>query len=241
VSGAGWSAAARAAAAHVFVDDLAAPRLAPDDVHHLTRVLRLRPGETVSVTDGAGGWRPTLFVTGGTLEPAGEAVWPAGPEPPITIAMAVPKGDRAEWAVQKLTELGVDRIVALTATHSVVRWDADRARRQLVRWQAVARQAAMQSRRLRLPRIEGPISVAEIVARGELRAGLAEPGGDAPDLDRPALLIGPEGGWAQDELACGLPTVALAPTVLRTETAAIAGATLLMALRASIVRRGDYE
>jgi 16S rRNA (uracil1498-N3)-methyltransferase len=237
VSGVEWSAVARAAAAHVFVDDLATPELAPDDAHHLTRVLRLRPGETVSVADGAGGWRPTLYGPGGTLEPAGDALWPALPEPEITIAMAVPKGDRAEWAVQKLTELGVDRIIALTATHSVVRWDAERARRQLSRWRAVARQAAMQSRRLRLPHIEGPTSVAEIVACGELQAALAEPEGGAPRLDRPALLIGPEGGWAQEELACGLPTVALASTVLRTETAAIAAATLLTGQRAGIVPR----
>lgn len=223
---------ARTAVAHVFVDDLDDPRLAPDDAHHLSRVLRVRPGETVSVSDGIGGWRRAAFVGTGRLEATGEVVRPPPATPPITIALAVPKGDRAEWAVQKLTELGVDRIVALVTSRGVVRWDPGRAQRHLLRWRAVARHAAMQSRRLCLPEVEGPTSLAELAARGDLRAVLAEPGGAALALDRPAVLIGPEGGWAPEELGCGLPTVELVPTVLRTETAAIAAATLMAALRA---------
>ena len=142
--------------AHVFVEDLAAPRLTPDDAHHLSRVLRVRPGETVSMADGTGGWRPAPFLAGGALDAAGDVAHPDRPVPPITIALAVPKGDRAEWAVQKLTELGVDRIVALQTGRGVVRWDAGRAERHLERWRAVARQAAMQSRRLRPPGRGGP-------------------------------------------------------------------------------------
>jgi 16S rRNA (uracil1498-N3)-methyltransferase len=78
--------------------------------------------------------------------------------------------------------------------------------------------------------------VADFVAGADVGVSLAEPGGGVPTLDRPTLLIGPEGGWAPEELACGRPRVALAPTVLRTETAAIVAATLLTALRAQLVR-----
>jgi 16S rRNA (uracil1498-N3)-methyltransferase len=236
-----WLVVARQAAAHVFVDDLADPRLSPTDAHHLRRVLRLRAGETVSVADGTGGWATASFVAGGGLSPLGEVTRTGAPGPPITVAMAVPKGDRSDWAVQKLTEIGVDRIIALTSARSVVRWDDDRAERHLARWRAVARQAAMQSRRLRVPVIEGPSAPAELAGRADLRASIAEPGGGQATLERPTILIGPEGGWSPEELAGGLPTVGLLPAVLRTETAAVVAATVLAGLRAGTVRPGGVH
>jgi 16S rRNA (uracil1498-N3)-methyltransferase len=149
--------------------------------------------------------------------------------------MAVAKGDRPEWAVQKLTELGVDRIIPVTAARSVVRWDPDRADRHLTRWRAVARAAAMQSRRLVLPVVEELVSLPDLLAERHPGVALAEPGGAAPGLDRPTVLVGPEGGWTDEELAGAVPTVDLGPTVLRTETAAVVAGTLLAALRHGIV------
>jgi 16S rRNA (uracil1498-N3)-methyltransferase len=242
----------------VFVADIEAPSLGDEDRRHLLRVLRLRRGEVLSVADGAGRWRLCTLADDGRVEPSSDAIVIAPPLPPITVAMAVPKGDRPEWAVGKLTEIGVDRIIMLTTARGVVRWDATRAARHLTRLQAVARAAAMQSRRLRVPTVEGPMSFEALVAAAgalvvpgtsvagdapgdEGRQGgpgglaLAEPGGGPPALERPGLVVGPEGGWTPDELAADLPRVALAPTVLRTETAAVVGAAILVALRSGLV------
>lgn len=214
----------------MFVEDLAAPELGPDDRHHLLRVLRLRPGEAVSVADGRGGWVPCTFGADGTLEPAGEVVVVPAPEPALTVALGVPKGDRPEWAVQKLTELGVDHIVVLSTDRGVVRWEGERGAKHLARLGEVARAAARQSRRLRIPSVTGPVAL-----RAQPDLALAEPGGASPSLDHPAVAVGPEGGWSPAELE-GRPTVSLGPNVLRSETAAVVAGTLLAALRSGLVR-----
>jgi 16S rRNA (uracil1498-N3)-methyltransferase len=220
--------------AHAFVRDLDVPALDGPDRHHLERVLRLRAGDELTVADGQGRWRRCRF--GAQLEPTTEIVRDPRPAPAITIAFALVKGERPELIVQKLTELGVDTIVAFDAQHSVVRWDDDRAARHHARLAAVAREAAMQSRRAWLPLVEPVTSFAAIAARDG--AAMAERGGAAPSLDQPVLLIGPEGGWSDAERACGLPTVRLADTVLRAETAAIAGAVALCGLRAGVFEPG---
>ncbi len=225
--------AAAGAKAHVFVADLGAPSLEEGDRHHLERVLRLRPGETVTASDGAGRWVSCRFIGGGDLAVTGEVVVEAAADPPITVAFAPPKGDRPEWAVQKLTELGVDRIVPLLAARSVVRWTGDRASAPVERLRRVAREAAMQSRRAWLPVVEELSAFVALAARPG--AALAVAGGAPPSLDRPVVLVGPEGGWDDEELGAGLPTVGLGPNVLRTETAAVAAGALLVALRSGLL------
>ena len=224
----------REAAAHVFVNDLDHPVLTGHDRHHLERVLRLRPGQVVTVGDGAGAWRPCAWRAGG-LEPTGEVVRSPAPSPPVTVGFALTKGERPEWVVQKLTEAGVDSLVPLVAARSVVRLDEQAVGRRVERWRRVAREAAMQSRRTTLPVIDAPVAVAEAAAGLASGVALAEPGGDPPSLDRPAVLVGPEGGWSPEELALGPPLVGLGPTVLRAETAAVAAAVLLGALRSGLV------
>jgi 16S rRNA (uracil1498-N3)-methyltransferase len=215
----------RGSAAHVLVRDLAAPALDERDEHHLRRVLRLRDGEAVTVTDGAGAWRPCRIGPGG-LELDGE-VRTEPPRPAVTVAVAIPKQDRPEWLVQKLTELGIDRIVLLHATRSVVRWDGDRAERHVAKLRRVAAEAAMQSRRVRLPEIAGPLDAAEVLPR----CVAAEPGGRALAADDDAIAVGPEGGWTDRELAQARDLVGLGHHVLRVETAAVAAAAALTALR----------
>ena len=227
--------ALRSSAAHVFVADLEAPTLGDDDHHHLRRVLRLRPGRVVTVADGAGRWRPCAWTGSRALEPTGEVMRSPDPIPAVTVGFALTKGERPEWVVQKLTEVGVDRIVALGTARSVVRLDAEAVDRRVQRWRRVAKEAAMQSRRARLPVVEGPMALDDVVAPVGRAAALAEPGGDPPSLERPVVLVGPEGGWSPDELGRGLPTVALGATVLRAETAAVAAAVLLCGLRAGLV------
>jgi 16S rRNA (uracil1498-N3)-methyltransferase len=163
------------------------------------------------------------------------------PGPILAVALAVPKGDRMDWAVQKLTEIGVDRIVALRAERSVVVWDQARAQRQRRRLEAVARQAAMQSRRLRPPVLDGPLVPAAVADTLGLGTVMAEPGVAAPLTLGPTgtvVLVGPEGGWAPAELDACPARADLGPSILRTETAAVVAATLLVALRAGTVRPG---
>ena len=222
------------AAAHVFVADPEAPELDPDDRHHLTRVLRLRDGEAVTVADGRGRWRECVW-RAGAPEPVGPLTYDGAPDPPVTVAFALTKGERPEWVVQKLTEVGVDTILPFRAARSVVRWDEAKAAAAAERWRRVAREAAMQCRRARLPHVGEVTDFAGAVSAVGPYGALAAPGGEAPDLVRPALLVGPEGGWTLDELGCGLPAVGLGPTVLRAETAAVAAAVVLCALRERVV------
>ena len=220
------------AAAHAFVPDLAAPALTDEDDHHLFRVLRLRPGELVTVADGVGGWRRCVVRDARRgLEPETEIERDDAPSPPITIAFAVPKAERPEWVVQKLTEVGVDRIVPMTTAHSVVRWEGDRAARAVARLREVARAAAMQARRSWLPEIAEVAPFPEALATLGAVAALAEAGGGPIALERPTVLVGPEGGWSAEELSAAPATVGLGPTVLRAETAALAAGIRLCALR----------
>ena len=219
---------------HAFVADLAAPLLDEADHHHLARVLRLRDGDAMTLGDGRGAWRPGRFRLDPGMGPEadGEVVEVAPSERPVTVAFSLIKGGRPELVVQKLTELGVDQILPLAAERSVVRWDDAKAVANLERFRRVAREAAMQSRRVYLPEVLAVGEPAD-VADGPAVA-VAEPGGEplgapgAGPVD--VVLVGPEGGWTDDELA-GRRTVGLGSTVLRAETAAIAAGTLLVALR----------
>jgi len=215
--------ALRSSAAHVFVESLDDPTLPPDDAHHLFRVLRIREGERVTVTDGRGSWQATEVV-GQALRPIGDSIMePVGPL--LTIASAIPKGDRVEWMVQKLTEIGVAEIMLLHCDRSVARWEGDRAARQLARATRVLREAAMQSRRVWLPVVTGPRQCVDVLAIDGV--AVAEPTGVAvSDLGwRPStLVIGPEGGFSDRELASARSLVSLSPNILRIETASLVAA-----------------
>jgi 16S rRNA (uracil1498-N3)-methyltransferase len=216
----------------VFVDDLDAPVLDADDHHHLARVRRVRDGDPLVLSDGRGCWRPARMA-GDAPTPEGAIVASAAPSPTVGIAFALVKGSKPELAVQKLTELGVDRIVPFAAARSVVRWDAAKQAGAQVRLARVAKEAAMQSRRAWLPEVADVATFAQVAALDG--AAIADRGGAPVSLERPFLLIGPEGGWAPEELEVDLPRVALAEGVLRAETAAIVAGSLLVALRAGIV------
>lgn len=211
--------ALRHSAAHLFVTALEEPEPAEDDAHHLFRVLRLRDGETVTVSDGAGSWRPTR-VAGTSLVPTGEVEYVAA-TPPVIIATAIPKGDRLEWMVQKLTEVGVAEIVFLHCERSVVRWTGDRATKQLERQRRVAREASSQSRRVWLPKLSGPLSFGEVAAAGNVI--VADPSG-APferTVGPVTVVIGPEGGLTAEELGTAPTVRSWGSNILRVETAAV--------------------
>ena len=205
----------RRSAAHLLIDDLSIPAVDGPAEHHLRRVLRVRHGEEVSVTDGRGGWRICAWTSSG-LEPLTEVVVEPPPDP-VTVVVAVPKQDRPEWIVAKLAELGVDEVRFVLAERSVVRWDGGRAERNLERFAAVARSALEQSRRVWACRVSAPVPAWQVL--GGLP--MAEPGGRAVTGDDRVIAIGPEGGWTPEELALGSEHVDLGPTVLRVETAAL--------------------
>ncbi len=217
------------------------------DAHHLGRVLRLGSDEVVTATDGAGAWRSCRLVVdapaggrrrdgGSALIAVGPVLHVAAPAPLVTVAFAPVKGDRPEWVVQKLTEIGVDRIVVIEAERSVVRWDGDRVTRNLERLRSASREALCQCRRVHLPEILGPFRATDLATALGETVVFAEPGSSGvPCLDVPTVAIGPEGGWSASELGA-VPTIDLGPTTLRAETAALVAGSLLCALRSGTVR-----
>ena len=230
-----------AAKAHVVLADIggageSALALSDDVAHHLVHVLRLRAGDVVTATDGRGSWRPTRLVTGGAgLDPTAASSFVPRPRPEVGVGFALTKGDKPELVVQKLTELGVDRIVPFVAERSVVSWDPAKAERNVVRWRAVAREALRQSRQVWEPEVAAVGTFADVCREphGIVRA---DAGGEPPDPERHHLvLIGPEGGWSPAERGAAVATVSLGLSILRAETAAIVAATLLVGIRGALV------
>lgn len=213
--------------------------------HHAAAVRRLRVGERADVSDGAGTLASCVVESVGrdTVGLAVQSVAEVPPaQPRITIVQALPKGDRGELAVEMMTEAGVDAIVAWQAERSVTRWHGERGRRALAKWRGTAREAAKQSRRAWIPAVDGPAELADILA---LVAGAASlvvlEAAAAVPLSRLALpssgsivvIVGPEGGISPGERAAlgaaGALEARLGPTVLRTSTAGVAAAAVLMA------------
>ncbi|MGA2209946.1 MAG: 16S rRNA (uracil(1498)-N(3))-methyltransferase [Acidimicrobiales bacterium] len=245
----------REAAALVYVADLDSPELEPADAHHLATVLRLQSGEVVAVSDGAGRFRGCRVVAGGgggsgsgsgsprrrerpatfTLVLDTEVSTVARVGPQVTVGFSLAKGDRTDWAVAKLSELGVDRIVPLLCERTAVRWGAQAAAHQHGRLQRIARESSMQARRVWLPEVLEltPLAKAAALLGGEV--ALAEPGGGLLSLATPVVLVGPEGGFTDRELGMGLPRVTLGDTILRIETAAVVAGAILAGLRGGYV------
>jgi 16S rRNA (uracil1498-N3)-methyltransferase len=215
-------------------------RVEGEDGHHLSRVRRVRAGETITAADGFGRWRAYSVHSsdGGcvALHAESDVAHEVPLHPRLTVACALTKGERPELVVQKLTELGADAVYLVRAARSVVRWDASREAGALDRLRRVAREAAAQCRRARLPVIDGPIATGELrTAAGLLvadRTGV--PPAAVPLADTWTVAVGPEGGWDDAELLGfgAAPRLALGRSVLRAETAAIAAAAALAERRA---------
>src|SRR5262245_32115510 len=213
---------------------------------HLSRVLRLQPGDTVIATDGAGrDYTVRLESVGeaatGTViaEAAGVRESPLA----ITLVQGVPKGDKMEAIVRAATELGVARVRPALCERTIVRLEPARWRERARRWQRVAREAAKQCGRAVIPEVETPRPLNECLAEIPADLGLCFwEGGGAPlpealasvTAPRSALVvIGPEGGLAPGEVEAartrGLTIAALGPRILRTETAGPAVLAILQA------------
>jgi 16S rRNA (uracil1498-N3)-methyltransferase len=222
---------------------------------HAAVVRRIGLGETVTVTNGEGrGARgPVVAVRKDGLDvEVAELLESVRPRPRVVCVQALPKNERAEQAVDLLTEIGVDEIVPWQAARSIVRWSGERGDKALAKWRAVAREAAKQSRRLTVPVIAPLATTAEVAVRlGASPAAyvLHEAASLPVAAVRPPrseiiLVVGPEGGIAPDELAAfeaaGATTVLIADTVLRSVTAG-AVAVAQLRLLASLGGDGDEQ
>jgi 16S rRNA (uracil1498-N3)-methyltransferase len=209
-----------------------------DEGHHAATVRRIRVGEQVDLSDGAGTLAHCVVedVAKGRLTArVQDRRVVAPPRPRVTVVQALPKSERSELAVELATEAGADAFVAWQAARCVARWDgAAKVDKGLRRWNAVARSAARQSRRPYVPEATGVLSTAELTRWVAGHAGpvlALHESATAPLRDLPlaqadsiALLVGPEGGIADEELdaltGAGASVVRLGPSVLRTSTAA---------------------
>lgn len=221
--------------------------LTGDDAHHISRVLRMKSGENLTICDGLGtDYQCVLTGTEGgkalcqiydRLPSRGE------PKTDITLFMALPKGDKMDFIVQKAVELGANAIVPYIASRCVSRPDGKALARKIERWRKIAREAAQQCGRGRVPTVmecvdffaaveraaqtEMPLFFYEMEQETSVRTALR-----THSFVSAALMIGPEGGFAAEEaqMACqnGLTQVSLGPRILRCETAPLAALTAVL-------------
>ncbi len=222
----------RRSAAHVFVQSLDAPSLSDDDQHHLLKVLRVTESDQVTLSNGVGAWMTATILRNGDVRTTSEIIVEPPPRWTLCVAFAPVKGEKPELIVQKLTELGIEEIIPLAPTaRSVVRWDAAQAAKQTDRLQRVANEASMQSRRVWLPKVHPVTQLATLMAQDAV--AFAEPGGVEIMSDHRTIVVGPEGGFAPEELAQSTHRVSLGESVLRAETAAIVAGALMTRCRRS--------
>lgn len=212
--------------------------LTADEARHLREVLRLKPGDEVSVFDGVGKeFRARVAQARrefAELE-LDEEIEPARPESPlhITLAVALLKGEKFDLVVQKATELGVTKIVPLMTRYADIKLrDESDTNKRVARWQRIALEAAKQSGRGIVPEVTTPVSFGSVLENTCVL--FSEKGGHGLpqiDTDTVTAIVGSEGGWADEELdrarAAGAQIVTLGGRILRAETAAITAAALL--------------
>jgi 16S rRNA (uracil1498-N3)-methyltransferase len=214
-----------------------------EEARHLTRVLRVEPGQLYEISDNREAWLAEVAEAAGqrVVFRVREAVPSKMPPVDVTLCAALVKFDRFEWMVEKATELGVGRIMPVAAARTE-KGLAEASRKRSERWERIARESAQQSRRLRVPEILPAVEYEKaLVVSAEYRFFLDEaealplarvlPSGREGGA-RAAILLGPEGGWIEGERgkaqAAGWTSVSLSPQILRAETAAAAAIAILV-------------
>lgn len=232
---------------HFFVgpEDIGAGkiRITGGDVNHIRNVLRMKPGEEISVADAQGtvyrcrilSLEKEAILAAIESQGSGEAELPSE----IYLFQGLPKSDKMDWIVQKAVELGVTEVIPVTTRRTVVRLDKKKEAAKVQRWQSIAEGAAKQSGRARIPRVHVPLSFAEALEYAQrlpvklLPYELAEGMESTRDIlsgIRPGqavgVFIGPEGGFEETEVrqaeAAGFKQISLGRRILRTETAGLA-------------------
>ncbi|SDJ34400.1 16S rRNA (uracil1498-N3)-methyltransferase [Nonomuraea maritima] len=218
--------------------------LAGPEGRHAAAVRRLRAGERIDLTDGAGAVAECVVREALKDSLRLEVLRRYDVEPPrprLVVVQGLPKGDRGELAVEMMTEAGVDVIVPWAASRSITQWKGDKVAKALGRWRSTAREAGKQARRFHLPEVAEPASTAQVERLlADAALGLVLHEEAAEPLSKVALpaggdiviVVGPEGGVSEQEIAAfraakAVP-VLLGPTVLRTSTAGVAAASVLL-------------
>ena len=228
-----------------------------EELVHLERVLRLQAGAAIIVCDGSGReYQAVLREVGRELAVAQiTAICQSKTEPRlrITLVQGLPKADKMDFIIQKGTELGIHEFLPVMTERTVVRLEGSKARRRMERWQRIAQEAAKQSRRAVIPKVNGPITWQACLARyrempvgalglfpwesatGKLLRDVLPNTWESNDSHHPLevwICIGPEGGWSPEEAeAAGLANLiplSLGSRILRTETAGMVVAALVL-------------
>jgi 16S rRNA (uracil1498-N3)-methyltransferase len=230
--------------------DDATASLTGEQAAHLIRVLRAQAGMEFDIVAGDRVWHGVIAgISGDAVRFNLVAEVKADPALPVTLLLSVFKFDRMEWAIEKATELGVERVIPIIARRSEKHL-AQSAQNRVERWRRIAREAAQQSRRSDVPVIEDAVALKTAAKRegDAVRLLLAEQertrtlrraidealaaSGDTLPVIR--LAVGPEGGWVAEEEALfdseGWKPVSLGPRILRAETAAITAMAVAAAL-----------
>ncbi|WP_018752766.1 16S rRNA (uracil(1498)-N(3))-methyltransferase [Paenibacillus sanguinis] len=225
-----------------------------EDARHIGRVMRSKPGDKFIVSDGSS---REVLVEVKTIEPQAVTAeildaLPSSGEPwlQVTVAQSLPKGDKMEIVIQKCTEIGASRFLPFLSARTVVQYDRKKEEKRLGRWQKIAKEAAEQAHRSKIPAVEGPVPWNELLAAFEgydlvCLCYEKEHGSALREVLKPfvaelnteqtchiAVVVGPEGGFSEEEVqaaeAAGAKSVGLGRRILRTETAAMAALTCIM-------------
>lgn len=224
-----------------------------DDAHHLIRVMRAQAGDRIICSDGRDREAIVAITQAGKDIVEAEIVerLPLASEPAVQvwIAQSLPKGDKMETVIQKGTEIGASRVIPFVSERTIVQYDERKESKRLERWQKIAKEAAEQAHRNRIPAIapacswkqllaltkeadlalicyekEGQLQLRELLRNAFSREAAQE---EAQQVRTVMLIVGPEGGFSEKEIAeaelAGCKTVSLGKRILRTETAAMVG------------------
>jgi 16S rRNA (uracil1498-N3)-methyltransferase len=214
-----------------------------EDYHHIVRVMRMSVGDNLICVQSSGKSAiSTIAEITDEIVICNVVKWKdESSEMPIrvTIASGLPKGDKLEWIIQKGTELGADEFIPFTAARSIVKWDEKKSEKKIERWQKIAKEAAEQSHRNKIPTVRVPVNLQSLIELGkafdcklvayeeEARTGEVSILGKSLQqlMTNQSMLVvfGPEGGLSQKEIQLlqdnGFQTCGLGPRILRAETA----------------------
>ena len=215
----------RNSAAHLVLNNIDTISLSDTDAHHLFRVLRLRDGQSVTATDGAGRWRECRVVGRDGIEIVGSVVVENSPSITIGVAFVPVKAEKPETTVRQLVEVGADVIDVLLPTKRAVAGTRDRLNDRI---HTIVREACMQSRRVFVPQVNVGVNLAEVLAQAGV--AIADPEGGPLSAEHQYIVVGPEGGFDASEVPETVAKVSIGPVVMRAETAALVAGARLVAL-----------
>ncbi|MCK8826973.1 16S rRNA (uracil(1498)-N(3))-methyltransferase [Natroniella acetigena] len=217
------------------------------DVRHITRSLRLDSGDKISVADGAGKKYiveltelTEQFVKGKVQQ---DFVADVEPATKVTLVQGLPKSKKMDLIAQKTTELGIEQIIPVETERSIVKLKPSKAKRRQKRWQKIAKEAAKQSGRAKIPEVKELTDFEEMLSLAveydlalipweEEEASLKEVIVGNNKVEQVMIVIGPEGGFSKQEVErakeAGIKSVSLGSRILRTETAGLATLSMLL-------------